>query len=85
MAQQHCEEIFGRTAKLYSEGRQAGWAVVYNLPDVDGWDAIAISKWTRFARRLRAEVDWLCSAESVFDLIDANGWAEPDAREGGAQ
>jgi len=54
-------EIFGPEARVYSEGRSGGWAVVapgpsnvcYSREDVAAWDAIAVAKWGRFVRVCR--------------------------------
>lgn len=47
----------GQGAKVYSEGRSAGWAVVslngrvtFTREDVAAWDAIALGRWARFVR-----------------------------------
>ncbi len=51
------ERIFGRGVKVYQEGRSGGWAVVHGLDDVESWDAIAVSRWSRFAHVARAIAD----------------------------
>lgn len=43
-------EVFGDRVKVYSEGRSGGWAVLHGLPDVESWDAIALSRFARFCR-----------------------------------
>src|SRR5260221_11426319 len=50
MLQNDAQEIFGASAKVYSTGRQGGWAVVEGLPDIESWDAIMLSKWSRFCK-----------------------------------
>ena len=64
--------------KVYQEGRSGGWLIVDGLPPIEEWDAIALSKWARFEKWARAEVDYLCSQEAVFESIDANEWAMDD-------
>lgn len=43
--------------QVHSAGRQGGWLVVTGLPDIDGWDAIAVGQWSRFERSVRDIVD----------------------------
>lgn len=69
----------GSHVKIFSEGRQSGWLVVHNMPSVESWDAIQLSKWARFEKAIRAEVDYVSSAEQVRDNIEANQWAKPGA------
>lgn len=54
------EELFGRGHSVTSEGRSGGWAVVtyngrptFDAEDVEGWDAIELSRWARFVRYAR--------------------------------
>jgi hypothetical protein len=47
--------------KVWSAGRSGGWAVVEGLPDVDGWDAIAVAKWAKFAKWARGVGDGIAS------------------------
>jgi len=77
LATEYAAEIFGPKAKLYSAGRSGGWAVVSGLPDVEEWDAIAVSRWARFARMLEAERAHFCSADAVRETIEANDWLAP--------
>jgi peptidoglycan/xylan/chitin deacetylase (PgdA/CDA1 family) len=52
------QEIFGPHVKVYSEGRSGGWAVVHGYSDdTEGWDAIDVSRWGRFARYARLIAD----------------------------
>lgn len=50
MLQEDAHEIFGSWAKLYSEGRSAGWIMVDKIRDTDDWDAIELGKWRKFER-----------------------------------
>lgn len=54
MLQSDATELFGKEAKVYSEGRSGGWAVVHGLPDVASWDALMVSKWARFEKYAKA-------------------------------
>lgn len=64
--QDDAEEIFGRGVKVYSAGRSGGWAYIEQFKaeshgsgyDVtDGWDAIDVAKWGKFARWARLIAD----------------------------
>lgn len=73
------EEIYGKDAKVYSEGRSGGWAVVHGIDDdVDGWDAVALSKWRKFAKLARATADDVPRA--LLDGLYANVY-EPERDE----
>jgi hypothetical protein len=52
-------EIFGKGAKVYSEGRSGGWVCVdgFSANDVETWDALAVSRWGNFARACQRVVD----------------------------
>ena len=56
-------EIWGPSARVWSEGRSSGWAVVevhghtLDADDVAGWDAIELGRWARFAAFARATAD----------------------------
>jgi hypothetical protein len=69
----------GERLKLYSAGRSGGWLVVVGLPDIEDWDAIALSRWARFATGIRREVDWLGEKDNVLELIALNEWATDQA------
>lgn len=56
--------IFGPGYGVFSEGRSAGWAVVhyekreqFSPEIVEGWDAIALARWAKFAKRAREIAD----------------------------
>lgn len=57
MLGEQAQEIFGAHVKVWSEGRSGGWAVVDGLDDFDTWDAIMVSKWSRFAKVARTITD----------------------------
>ena len=50
-------EIFGRDVQLFQDGRSGSWAVVQGLEHVENWDAIALGRWARFAKRARQIAD----------------------------
>lgn len=74
-AQSSAEDIFGKRAKVYSDGRSGGWLVVHGLPPVESWDAIMLGKWSRYAARAREAVKGL--AYSVAWNAYTHGF-EPD-------
>ena len=76
LAEWHLSAAFGGNLKVYSEGRSGGWLVVGGLGDIADWDAIRVSAWGRFEQAVRAEVDFLCTYEQIFECIDANGWID---------
>ena len=74
--------IFGEypRPKVYAEGRSGGWLVVDGLPSVDTWDAVALGRWRRFERYVRAAVDDFPRA--VAWLVCANTYrAEREAED----
>ena len=77
--QEWAEKCFGEGVKVYCAGRSGGWAVVEGLPPLDGWDAIQLSKWAKFAKMCSREVDFLTSLEVVLEDIEANRWAEENS------
>ena len=64
----------GYRLTVYGEGRQGGHLTVRGLPDLESWDAIMVSRWTRFAKDIAADIKYLCDAETVTDNIEANEW-----------
>lgn len=60
--------------KVYGEGRSGGHLVVHGLPEVESWDAIMLSKWAKFEREVREDVDYRSSAEVIMEGIEANQW-----------
>jgi hypothetical protein len=75
-AQTLADDTFGAGAKVWSAGRSSGWCVVDGLPDVDSWDAIALGRWARFARDVRAIADDL--PYQTFWGIAANVYDQSD-------
>lgn len=57
MAKELAAEVFGSQVKTWSSGRSGGWLIVEGLPDVESWDAIALSRWARFARGVQEILD----------------------------
>lgn len=62
-AEEIARETFGDGYGVTSEGRSGGWAVVtyhdrptFARDEIAAWDAIAVTRWGRFARRLDDEV-----------------------------
>lgn len=70
MLQDDAFEIFGPWAKIYSEGRSAGWIIVDKITDIDEWDAIELGKWRRFERSAHAYVGQV--PNEMFQLIEIN-------------
>jgi len=73
-AQETVAEIFGKCVKVYSTGRSGGHLIVSGLPDVESWDAIAVSRWARLNRWCRIGIEYLSSIDYVIDEIEANKW-----------
>lgn len=89
MANDEAAEVFGPGHRVYSEGRSGGWMVVhygtYSRPqfdreDVDGWDAIALGKWRKFAKWIDAIVGDIprVIAEDLY-VNEFTPWAEAEA------
>jgi hypothetical protein len=72
-------EIFGSHIRVFSDGRSSGWLVLHNLPDVETWDAVALGKFAKFEKLVRADIAWRTSAETLREDIDANEWCKPGA------
>jgi hypothetical protein len=60
------ENVYGYGAKVYSQGRSGGWAIVcppeknrggFNVEDVAGWNAIDLGKFRRWAKWARQTAD----------------------------
>ena len=68
------EILKDKTLLVYSEGRSGGWLVVHGLDDLESWDAVAVTRWNKFEKAIRAEVDYVTSKEHVFEDIAANEW-----------
>lgn len=70
--QSDAEYVLGKRVIVHSAGRSGGWCVIEGLPDVETWDAIAVSKWTRFAKYAKAIVEYI--PVSMVDLLYFNVW-----------
>lgn len=80
--QECADDIFPSAVQVYSEGRSGGWLVVHGLPDIDSWDAIALSRWRRFERLCRSLCDETYVAERITELVLINRYeAETTAAE----
>lgn len=69
------ERMLPAGAKVYSEGRSGGWLAVHNLPDVERWDAVMLSKWRKVQKFVEQAVRYYTSKQAFLDVIEANGWA----------
>ena len=68
--------------RVFSEGRSGGWAYVDSIraDDVEGWDAIELGKWSRFAKTARTIADDIPHG-MVWSIL-ANVYPEPCANDG---
>jgi hypothetical protein len=73
------KEIFGKGAKVYSEGRSGGWLVVHGLTEVQDWDAIKVGKWGRFVHQIEDTMKGYLDPEGWLEEIESNRWAEMGA------
>lgn len=71
-AQCDAHEVFGRNVRVESRGRCGGHLVVIGLPDIEEWDAIAVSRWARFARWCRGNADYV--PHEMATLAFLNVW-----------
>lgn len=76
--QDTAKEILGN-CRVYQEGRSGGWLVVYDLPEIESWNAVMLAKWRKFENTVKAEVKYQTGKESMLDSIRANRWAESGA------
>lgn len=80
--QEYVKELFGPTAKVFSEGRSGGWLVPsfprqgFTREDVEGWDALALTTWARLVKWCTVEIAYRSSWECVREDIEANEWAK---------
>ena len=84
MLREDASEVFGisgsrnpydgrwEALELWQEGRSGGWLVVNGLPELDSWDAVALSKWRKFERYVLAARD--AHPESVAALVVINAY-----------
>jgi hypothetical protein len=79
MLQTDAEEIFGAGTKVYAEGRSGGWAYIDGMTaeDVEGWDAIALGRWAKFARWARQQADNVPYQEAWIVAVNVYGPAHP--------
>lgn len=85
-AQAEADRLFPGKVTVYSAGRSGGHLIVDGLPPVDEWDAIAVTRWHRFADHVRLIVSDIPRA--MVWLINANlyePWAEEQEAEEGAE
>jgi hypothetical protein len=75
------EEIFGKSAKVYSEGYSSGWLVVHGLSEVHGWDAIMVSKWGYFVRQIESAMKGYLDSSRWLEDIESNRWWETGAEQ----
>lgn len=80
--QTEAAEIFGPNAKVYSEGRSSGWAIVDGIPDFDDWEDEDLEKWQRFEEVARGAADDIPRA--IVELIYFNVF-EPQAEAAAAK
>lgn len=69
----------GYKVRVYSAGRSGGWLIVQGLPPVEEWDAIAVNRWAKFQKDVKADVEYRLGKEQVLEDIEANRWAEEGA------
>lgn len=53
-AKQAASDVWGEQIQVFSAGRQGGHLIIDGLSDVDEWDAIQVSRWSRFARLVQS-------------------------------
>jgi len=75
--QDFADDVFGKgSVKVYSEGRSGGWLVVDGLSSIEDWTIQDLNKWKSFEARIKDNVKWRTSEESVFEDIEANQWTK---------
>ncbi len=74
-------EVFGKGAQRFSAGRSGGWLIVEGLGAVEDWDAIALSRWCRFAAGVARDIAGRLDADCILEDIEANRWAEENAEQ----
>ena len=47
----------GMRVDVWQDGRSGGWLIVDNLPDVETWDAIMVSRWARAVKIVRSYLE----------------------------
>ncbi len=66
----------GRNVEVWQDGRSGGWLYVDGLPDIESWDAIQVSQWSRFVKSVKEDIKYRASWESVKEMIEANEWTK---------
>lgn len=64
---------------VYQLGRCGGWLVVDGLPELERWDAIAVTQWAGFVKAIEADIAFL--KECLLDNIEANEWYKAGAEQ----
>lgn len=80
------KEMFGDHVHAWSVGRSGGHLIVDGLPDVETWDAIAVSRWHAFARKvedIRADTMYRTVSGIYHNVFLA--WLEEQEAEEGAE
>ena len=57
LIREEAERLFGKYIKVWFVGRSGGHCIVEGLDDLESWDAIAVTTWTRFVKYCKAVVD----------------------------
>jgi hypothetical protein len=82
--EQDAREILG--ASVTRAGRSGGWAVVTDLPDLDGWDAVQLARWRKFERYAKGIARGVMEqlVYSIY-LNDFECWKEEASEQLGAE
>lgn len=73
--------LYGNPVKVFSEGRQGGWAVISGInEDVESWNAVDLAKWRKFAKAARTIADNIPRA--TLELIYFNEYVSTVTEEG---
>ena len=75
---EEAHELFGNVG-VYSGGRSGGWLEVHDLPELEYWNAIMVSKWARLEKWVREEIAYLTSWDYHREAIESNQWAKDGA------
>ena len=68
------KEVFGGHVEAYAQGRSGGWLVVHNLDPIESWDAIMLTKWASFEKRVKDDIKCRCELSYVLEEIESNEW-----------
>ena len=66
---------------MYQSGRSGGWLTVHGLPDVDGWDATMVARWSKLERHIKADIQVHLNEADMLDNIERNKWYIEGAEE----